>query len=200
MPAAVVRAAPIPAGPYPAQVRATRPDGVGGVTLAAAALAFVLAAVSDLTAGESPLHAVTLASVVAAVVAVRVLVAGHLRRMLQLATAILTVQPALHAAAKIVPHGALSHGSHDAIGGADLAVAGLQIVLAAVVVAALCLTEQLVAVICTVVRVCWLVLRVPANPERDDVGRPDPAPARRWVVFVEQVIARRGPPRVVATG
>lgn len=183
-------------------MRATGPKGAGGVSLAASAsAAFALAAVSDLTAGESSLHAVTLASVVAVVVVVRVLLAGHLCRILQMVTAALTVQPALHAAAKAVPHGALSHGSGDMIGGADIAVTGLQVVLAGAVVAALCLTEQLVTVVCTVVRVCRLVLRVPVTAERDDVTcRPDPAPARPRIVFVRQAIARRGPPRVVATG
>lgn len=164
------------------------------VLVLSALLAFLLAGAADLTATESPLHALTLASVTTTVVALRVRFA-HQRRLLQWITAIVTVQPALHAAVKLAPHGSLSHGAESAaVSGVDLTVSATQIVLAAAVVGALCLVEHLVALLSKAI-LAWIVVRRSVPPQHRPVRqRSDSRPAGRPRPCRRGTEPRRGPP------
>lgn len=170
----------------------------GRVVLVATALLTVAMAVfSDLAAGEPPLHVVTLGAVVAVIAGVRVHLGGRHRGMLQFVCAGVGAQPVLHAAVKLVPHGPLSHGHGSEIGRADLAVTLTQILLVVVVVAAICLAEQLVVAVGGVVRACWLrlMLRRPHPAPGVVRRRPAPAPARPRRLLGRGTTVKRGPPR-----
>lgn len=166
-----------------------------------ASLAVVLTVLSDLTAAEAPLHALTLAAVGAAVVAFRATVTPWCRHLLPVLAAIVTLQPALHAVMKLVPAGAGRHGHPgEHVDPADVVVNGTQIALVVVVVAALALLERVLDLVTRVLRVL-VVLLGPVAPERLGARlRPASRPARSPGPLLQAVLVRRGPPRVVATG
>lgn len=167
------------------------------VLVVTAVLTVAIAVFSDLVAGEPPLHVVTLGAVVAVVAGVRVQLGGRHRGLLQFVCAGVAAQPVLHAAVKLVPHGPLRHGHGNEIGRADLAVTITQVVLVVVVVAAICLAEQLVVAVGGVVRACWLrlMLRRPHPAPGVVRRRPASAPARPRRLLGRGTTVKRGPPR-----
>ncbi len=166
-----------------------------------AALAVVLAVLSDLAAAEAPLHALTLAAVSAVVVVFRATVTPWCRHVLPVLAVIVTLQPALHAVMKLVPSGSAGHadvGEH--VHAAEVAVNGTQIGLALVVMAVLSSLERVLELVTRVFRELVVLLK-PLAPERAAVRRrPAPRPARSPGPPLRAVIIRRGPPCVVASG
>lgn len=171
------------------------------VSVLGSSLAVVLTVLSDLTAAEAPLHALTLAAVGAVVVAFRATVTPWCRHLLPVLAAIVTLQPALHAVMKLVPADA---GPHNHPGGhvdaAEVAVNGTQIALVVVVVAALALLERVLALVTRALRVLVVLLEPVARERVGPRRRPALRLARSPFPPLGAVIVRRGPPRVVATG
>lgn len=160
-------------------------------------LTVVVTVVSDLAAGEGALHAVTLGLVTAAVAMLRVHLAGRDRGLLQFLSGCIVAQPALHAAANLVPHGPLDHGAGNQVGTADLAVTGTQLTVAVVVVVAVSFAQQLVTMLCTVIRTCWIriVLCVPHAGPGVASGRRTPVRALLSSRYRPIAMRKRGPPR-----
>lgn len=161
-------------------------------------LAVVVAVLSDLAAGEAALHIATLGLVTAAMAALRVRMTGRARGLLQFLSACVVAQPALHAAAKLVPHAPLEHGVGRDIGPADLAVTGTQLVVALLIVAVVSCVEQIATLISGVVRVCrlWIRLGAPPSGEPARTTRRTPVRAQLSSRYRPMAMRKRGPPRV----
>ena len=162
-------------------------------------LAVVVAVVSDLAAGGAALHVATLGLVIGAMAMLRLRMTGRARGLLQFLSAGVVAQPAIHAAAKLVPHGPLHHGVGPDIGPADLAVTGTQLVVALLIVALVSCAEQIAALICGVIRVGgrWIRLEAPSPDERARTVRRTPVRAQLSSRYRPIAMRKRGPPRVV---
>lgn len=164
-----------------------------------AVLTVLVAVVSDLAAGEAPLHVATLGAVVAAVAGLRVHLGGRHRHVLQLSASCVTAQPAVHAMMKRVPHGSLQHADGSEVGYADVAVSGTQLALVIVVVTAICLAERLVLALTGAIYACWVRLTLhPVRPAPTVVlRRAASAPKRSSRLVCRDAVVRRGPPHVI---
>lgn len=161
--------------------------------LTAAGVVCLVAVASDLSADEAPLHVLTLGAVIAMVVVARLRLAPS-SDLLRILKACVLIQPALHAAAKLVPHGQVEHGVGQQIGQADIAVTLNQVVVATAIVGVASLVEQVVAAVVGVIRVTWNGLRPARITEPVPAVRPAPSPELLTNRYRPGVIARRGPP------
>lgn len=174
--------------------------GPSRAVLVTTALVTVLVAVFfDLAAGEPPLHVVTLGAVVGGVAALRVRLGGRHRHLLQFLCACVTAQQVLHAMVELLPHGPLRHGYGTQIGQADVVATVTQVAVVIAVVAAICLTDRIVAAATSVVNACWLCLLLQGPPPAPAVlrRRPAPAPGRQRLLHGHGAIVKRGPPLAV---
>ncbi len=160
-------------------------------------MAVVVAVLSDLAAGAGALHIVTLALVTGAMAMVRVGMTGRARGLLQFLSAGVVVQPALHAAAKLVPHAPLHHGAGPNIGPADLAVTGTQLVVAVLIVAVVSCAEQIAILISGAIRAGRLTIRLgaPDSGRSARTVRRTPVRAQLSSRYRPVAMRKRGPPR-----
>lgn len=168
------------------------------LAVTAGLLAVVVAVLSDLAAGEAALHIATLGLVTGAMAMLRIRMTGRARGLLQFLSACVVAQPALHAAAKLVPHAPLDHGIGRNVGPADLAVTATQLVVALLIVAVVSCAEQVATLISGVIRVCRLWIRLEALHSREPAHPVRRTPVRALLSSRYRPIAmrKRGPPRV----
>lgn len=185
-----------PTAPYARPMRGERQHR--HLVVAAGFLAVVVAVLSDLVAGEAALHTATLGLVTGATAILRVRMAGRARGLLRFLSACVVAQPALHAAAKLVPHAPLDHGVGRNIGLADIAVTGTQLVVAVLIVAVVSCAEQIATLISGVIRVSrlWIRLEAPYSDEVAHTVRRTPVRAQLWSRYQPIAMRKRGPPRV----
>lgn len=163
---------------------------------AAAVLTVVVAVFSDLAAGEAPLHVATLGVVTALVAALRLRLAGRHRGLLQFVSGTIVAQPAVHTAAKLVPHGPMEHGLGHQLIHADVLATATQMVVALLIVAAVSFAEQIVTAVAGVVRVVRIRIWIHVPKTRARTSRVRRAPARERLTsrYRPGAIPRRGPP------
>lgn len=164
------------------------------LTAAGVVCLVAVAVASDLSLDEAPLHVLTLGAVIAMVVVARLRSASPSPDLLRILKACVLVQPALHAAIKLVPHGQVEHGVGQQIGQADIAVTLNQVVVATAIVCVASLVEQVVVAVVGVIRVTWNGLRHAQITEPVLAVRPAPSPELLTNRYRPGVIARRGPP------
>lgn len=169
-----------------------------GLLVVGAVLTVLAAAGFDLFAGEAPLHAATLGIITALAAALRVRLAGRHRSLLQFVCGCIVSQPALHYAAKWVPHPSVEHGTGHLPGAADLFAAGLQTMAILALVAALTFAEQILLTLAIgAARLCIVRIRsIRPLPERARFVV-TVAPATESLIgrYYPGSIARRGPPK-----
>lgn len=158
----------------------------GTRTAALAAVTTVLVAVTaGAVAGSHPLHTATLGAAAIAMGLMRLAQPGRHRGYFAAASGMLVSEPVVHAVMAVLPDGAEHSG--------DRAILPLQMVLAALVIAAVAWAESLYLL----VGALWRALRLPR--------RPLPVPARLTPPLVDVLAAavpgpgagqfrRRGPP------
>jgi hypothetical protein len=167
---------------------------------AAAALTVAVTAATDAAAGGSMWHVATLGLVAAVVAGIRLRLAGRDRGLLQVVSGVVVAQPAIHAAAKLVPHGWLDHGPADGVGTVDVLATLVQVTIAATIVGAVTFAEHLVGLVSAVFGrtglsgAAYLPHPVPPQPG----VRPAARSARRHGQNRPGVVPRRGPPAGVA--
>jgi hypothetical protein len=153
---------------------------------------------ADIAAGAAAGHVLTLGSVALAVAVMRVRTAGHRRGLWSFVSAGLVAQPAFHAASDLA-HQVAPIGSHDRLSPATSGLASLvQILIAAAVVAAVCVAERVVELALSEIA-AHLLAATPApaiHPELADRLRPRSGdePTSRTARPCLGAIARRGPP------
>lgn len=145
-------------------------------------------------------HVATLGFVALLVAMVRVWMAGRDRGLLPLVSACVVAQPAVHAAAKLIPHGSLTHAPVGGVGHVDLAVTLIQVVLAVAIVGVVSFAEQIVTVLVAAFGGGWARV-LGYVPHR----APEPCRVRRAVrpgqlssQYRPGVVPTRGPPSLLA--
>ncbi|MBC8091997.1 MAG: hypothetical protein H7Y15_08695 [Pseudonocardia sp.] len=170
-----------------------------GLLLGSALLTVLVAVFSDVAVGEAAVHVATLGAIVAAMGALRVRLAGRDRGLLQFLSGALLAQPVLHATAKLIPHGSLDHGAGAQVGQADLLVSGTQLAAALLIVAVVSFAEQLVTMLCSVIRVCGLRIRQLVPRTGPTTAHQDtPVRAALSIRYRPIAMCKRGPPRAYA--
>lgn len=167
---------------------------------AAAGLTVAATMATDAAAGESAWHVATLGLIALIVAVVRVWMAGRDRGLLPLVSACIVAQPAVHAAAKLIPHGPLEHAVAGGIGYIDVAVTLIQIVLAIAIVAVVSFAEQIVAVLIAAFGRGWsrvLGYSPHRTPNRSRVRRA-PRSGQLSSQYRPGVVPTRGPPSRLA--
>ena len=164
--------------------------------MAAAVLTIIVTVVADLLAGEAQWHVVTVGAVAALVAALRIRMAGACRRLHQLVSGVIVAQPAVHAAAKLVPHGQIGQDLIDQLVHGDVFVTGTQLIVASTFVAMVSFSEHIVRAVVGVVGVAWIWIAVSEPPTKAKFRvRRAPAHAQMTSRYRPGMIPRRGPPR-----
>lgn len=167
---------------------------------AAAGLTVAVTVVTDAAAGESAWHVATLGLVALLVAVVRWRMAGRDRGLSQLVSACVVAQPAVHAAAKLVPHGTLEHAPAGGVGHVDVAVTVIQLAVAVAIVGVVSFAERIVAVLVAAFGRGWARVRGYAPhlvPDRSRVRRA-PRSKRLSSQYRPGVVPTRGPPARLA--
>ena len=156
-----------------------------------AALTVCVAVGTDLLAGERPVHTATLGMVALAVAVIRVRMAGRQSGLFAALSGSLVAQPALHAAAKMMPAapGEISHATETSISLAHVA-------LAATVVTVVSGAEKAFRMVTSarpLARILALLL-LPPVPLYVAPGLPDDTEPLRTRQAFQAELTRRGPP------
>lgn len=172
----------------------------------AAVLAVAVAVGADVLAGGTAQHTATIGLVGVVVMALRLRLGSRHSALFAAVTAMFLAQPVLHAAMKLTPAGHHPHGTAHAAAHAtshlldEASTPAVQVLGAAVIVAAVACAEQLFATVAVVRPLLRWLCRpdlVPAPPEGP--ARPAPAPIARidrWT-HIDHA-PQRGPPAAPA--
>mgnify|MGYP001096874314 CR=1 FL=1 len=151
----------------------------------------IVAVVSDLAAGEHPLHAATLGLVAASVAGVRVRLAGRHSSVFSVLSGALVAQPVLHAAVKLLP--LAPDPVHHA---AETSISAIHIAITVTIVAVVTGAQSLVLALATACPRVDLLLPAPRTPS--DTGPRISLVERttqigpQWLFTAD--VSRRGPP------
>ena len=156
-----------------------------------AALTVCVAVGTDLLAGERPVHTATLGMVALAVAVIRVRMAGRQRGLFAALSGSLVAQPALHAAAKMLPAapGEIGHVTETSISLAHVALAATVVTLVSGAETAF----RLVTYVRPLARILALLLLPPVPPYVAPALPNDTEPLRPREAARADV-TRRGPP------
>ena len=189
---------------YSAAVRSARqpPQRDVRVLVAAAVLTVIATVVADALAGQPQWHVATIGAIATVVAVLRVRMTGDCRRLHQLVSGVVVAQPAVHAAAKLVPHGPVDQDLLHQLVHGDVFVLIAQMIIASAFVAVVSFSEQFVRAVLGVVRVARVRIRVVESPTQEPTPsvRRAPEHARLDRRYRPGVIARRGPPHRFAMG
>jgi hypothetical protein len=162
----------------------------------------IIAVASDMVGAEAPLHLGAIGIIIALVAALRLQRTACRKAVLRTLEACVATQPAVHATAKLIPHGPLGHGTLAHVGAVDVAVGALQVALALAIVAGVAFIEEILGLLLGLVRLSLRAIRflVPAPPCRPPETKPH-APGNIGLpssAYPGGSVADRGPPVLFA--